>query len=182
MKSNLSPLTDEMRDFAEAHYSVLTKYLWFHHLDPGEYHGWAALGYLKAVQDYFLQERLRKYQFATIAKWDMFHAIYNYRKKEKRQFEACQKAMLYHDLLLNSEVDVLDFVMDQISYQDTVHQLSETLDKEQMDLLHLMAEGYSSYSAGRQKSVSPKETKAQLHEARGRVISILPALEEKWAA
>ncbi len=181
MKSNLTPLTDEMRNFAEEHYSVLTKYLWFHHLDPGEYHGWAALGYLKAVQDYFLQERLRTYKFATIAKWDMFHAIYNHRKKEIRQSEIFRKAIHYHDLLY-SEADVLDFVMDQISCEDTMRQLAEALDKEQMDLLHLMAEGYSSYSTGRQKSVSPKETKAQLHETRNRIISILPALEEKWAA
>lgn len=79
----LHKLTNEQRRFAEQRHNLVYTYLRQRGLDVSDYYDVAIFGYLKAVQLYCEQERLRRYSFSTIAYWCMRSAVSSQRRKKQ---------------------------------------------------------------------------------------------------
>lgn len=61
------PLTDEQRDYATEHHTLVYKFLKDNHLSMDEFYDVVIFGYLRAVRRYLTESALRQYKFTTIA-------------------------------------------------------------------------------------------------------------------
>lgn len=61
------PLTPEEQRFAAEHCKLADQFISIHHLQYDEWYGIIVMGYLNAVQLWFVRKDLHKYSFVTIA-------------------------------------------------------------------------------------------------------------------
>ena len=91
----LRPLSEAERQFAAENHDLIHSFLQERALDMDRYDV-AAFGYLRAVQRYMTEPRLRRYQFSTVAWWAMRQSIAAFLRAEKRQRESEQRYWEQH--------------------------------------------------------------------------------------
>src|SRR5689334_15275719 len=83
----MEKLNNEQRVFAEQNHNLIYSFLNSNKLDEDNFYDIAAIGYLKSVKKYFDEEKLRKYNFSTIAYKTMKREVHNhfsYMSRKKR--------------------------------------------------------------------------------------------------
>lgn len=85
--TRMTPLTDEEREFAEKNHPVLLWYIKEAKLNPDKWYDAAAMGYLRAVKNWFSRPELHQYSFLKIAKQSMRGYVGAEMKKESRRIQ-----------------------------------------------------------------------------------------------
>lgn len=85
VKTAKNVLSDEERAFAEGKHGLVYRYLQFNRLSFEDWYDVVIFGYLRAIHHWFLCSDIHKYSFSTIAFGAMQTAVYNERRKIRRQ-------------------------------------------------------------------------------------------------
>lgn len=112
-KTQLAPLTEEERQFAEKYHPEIYRYLKSRRLDPEEWYDVVILRYLLSVKKWFQRPELHRWKFTTIVRQAMRSAIGNHYEKEK------------HRIPTISLEEIVPWT-DEVSYKDTI--TAENLD------------------------------------------------------
>jgi hypothetical protein len=126
----MEPLTAEEANFAAERHELIIHFLSSRHLPEADYYDVAALGFLRAVKNWFSRPELHQYAFSTIAWNAMRSNIGNYRLSYKRRKR--HEAFSLNDLLPGAKsLTFADTIQDpHISIEDRIcirETLSETL-------------------------------------------------------
>jgi RNA polymerase sigma factor (sigma-70 family) len=150
-------LTLKQRQFAEDNHNLVYSFLNFKHLSYDEHYDIVIFGYLRAVKRYFEYPELQKYRFSTIAYSAMKSDLSNYyRKLYKRKQQAVIisfDALEFNDGISVIDVTVEDTIVDMISYEQLLQQISSLLSEEQFSILQMKADGYSEREIAKQYEI-----------------------------
>ena len=151
------PLTDEQRDYATEHHTLVYKFLKDNHLSMDEFYDVVIFGYLRAVRRYLTESALRQYKFTTIA-WNCMRVdLYNYYKSNR-----CQKR--------NAEVFSIHIGIGADSYpletKLLLHDLAGKVSKQQMEMVRLKTCGYNLREIARQQKTPMRRVKEALEDVR----------------
>lgn len=122
-------LTEQERAFAEQNHGLIYEFLKRNNLPESEFYGVAAWGYLKAVQRYHREPRLKIYSFSTVAWYAMRCRVGN-----KRRADRIRDAMIAFSIneLTEDGTEYGDFIQDAKDAFRELEQrenLQELLDK-----------------------------------------------------
>ena len=92
----LRPLTEEQRQFAADNHDLIYSFLQEQALDINCYYDVAVFGYLRAVERYLTDSKLRRYQFSTVAWRAMRQSVLSFYRSEVRQMESEQRYREQH--------------------------------------------------------------------------------------
>ena len=129
-------MTDEERQYATDHHSLILSFLRSGHLAQSEYYDIAAWGFLRAVVRYFRTEPLRKYPFSSLACESMRHSISVFRRAESRRLETEQR---YIEAELPEQQDLFSELEAKLLLQDLVSGFGAR----QYELASMRLHGYS---------------------------------------
>lgn len=80
----MEPLTTEEAEFAAKHHDLIIHFLSSRHLSEVDFYDVAAMGFIKAVKNWFVRPDLHKYAFSTIAWHTMSCRVWNSQRTRKR--------------------------------------------------------------------------------------------------
>lgn len=141
------PLTDEQRQFAEEHHSVVYSFLRAFRLPESEYYDVVVFGYLNAVRKYLETPDLSEYAFNTIAFWSMRTSVGNENRKQARRISAISLDAEDDDgLNLYGAVAAPELDPEEAGGQFTAQyiDLLKALTRRQLDVLTMKAVGFTS--------------------------------------
>ena len=164
------PLTHEQRIFAAKHHGIIYKFLMANNLSIDDFYDVVIFSYLKAVRNYFAQDRLQKYSFSTIAWKNMSRSISDYKKRLRRnrdiEIVSIHTGLCDGDIPLEDSIPAHDDLMTQLEMKLLLHDLATRLSKQQMDMIHLKSYGYGIRDIARSQNLSLRHAKDLLEEVR----------------
>lgn len=89
--TRIDPLTDEESRYAAEHYALIHRFLNKKRLPEEDFFDVVVFGYLRAVKRYLEEEKLRKWDFSTIAWRAMRSSVSEYLTAQKRP---CRNAVI----------------------------------------------------------------------------------------
>ena len=162
------PLSAEQRDFAADHHGLVYKFLNEHQLPEDEFYDVVIFGYLRAVQNYFSDPKLRKYSFGTVA-WNAMRCNFsNYRRAQARQKRNAEVLSIHISLgpdsyPLEETIAGQDELMQQLETR-LLHELAGKVTRQQMDMVRLKTCGYNLREIARCQKTPMKRVKELLEE------------------
>lgn len=153
----VEPLTQEERDFAQERHGLIYWFLNLNHLSEDNWYDIIALGYLKAVKQWFRKPEIQRWSFKTIARIKMHDAYARQceylNRKMRSGFELVSLDAVTEDYKESFESIVADVrlenlqktVISKIMSENVVSALSLT----QQCVLSLRMQGYSHPEIGR---------------------------------
>ena len=170
----IKALTSKECIFAEKHHYLVDNFLRYRRLPYNEFYDVVIFRYLRSVQLYLTDMRLRRFQFSTIVNRAMDWAVKTYWKHHNDRVKIISLDHAYiHDgtdlaeALVTSDRDICDEVCDALS----VDELLRSLSQDQSRSLSLKAEGYTENEIALQTGKS----KHEIHEIFAEIKSTLPA-------
>lgn len=153
----LTTLSEQQRQFAAEHHSLIYSFLRERHLQVSEYYDIIVLGYLKAVQRYLTQPALARYKFSTIAWGAMRQSLDTYRRAEERRRE-CERRYV--------DAHPPEYSFSEMGWESCLflHDLALISSKEQYALTRLRLQGYSVAETAKAQGMSPKRVRRLLKE------------------
>ncbi len=140
-------LTRDQQDFAADNHNLIYGFLKDNHLPVDDFYDVVIFGYLRAVRKYFDRAELRKYAFSTIAWRAMQCEVGSYYRKQGRK---CRHGFTVSLDAIGAEhpvfMDVLiheDRIIEAMEATAVWDRVSESLSREQADVLQLAADGYA---------------------------------------
>lgn len=147
-------MTEAQRQFAAENHDLIYSFLQERALDLDSYDA-AAFGYLRAVQRYLTEPRLRRYRFSTVAWWAMRQSITAFRRAEERQKESEQR--YWEQRQLPDPIGKLEAKL-------LLHDLAAVSSREQCALVAMRLQGHSVAEAARLQGISEKRARGLLRE------------------
>lgn len=165
------PLTMEQKLFAADHHGLVYKFLNENRLSEDEFYDVIIFGYLKAVRDYFSNDSLQQYSFATIAWKGMRNCLFNHvraKKSQKRNAEVISIHLIPHEdsLPLEETLSRPDELMLQLETELLLHDLAKHISEQQMDMVRLKSGGYGIREIARSQKISMRQVKEVLENVR----------------
>ena len=143
-------LTLEQQTFAENHHNLVCAFLHTKKLSQDDYYDVVIFGYLRAVQQYCVRADLRqKYSFSTIAWRKMTDDLYKYFKTQMRRSQIAVMVSLEspvrgsESMTMAEVVSGPDRTLEQLDASFLWEDISACLTREQADMLHQRADGYT---------------------------------------
>ena len=172
-------LTQEQRDFADTHHNLIFTFLNKRGLSVTEYYDVVVFGYLRAVQRYFTDEELQKYQFATIA-WRAMNSDYCNRVRyhyRKIRFPS----PLSLDFAYDNEGDERPFIASVLDAATTDNldgklewmEVSSVLTNRQRALVHSRAQGLTDYEIAKAHQIPPERVQKVFDNIKKQVCQLL---------
>ena len=131
----MKELTEKQRDFAERNHGLVYSFLHSRNLPEDEFYDVAVFGFLRAVQRYTEEPKLKRYAFSTIAFRAMQSEVGHYRKSKKAQKRFAEVWSLDYALNNNGSLtfgDVLEDrnsdVCDLICTRDALQRMEKPFD------------------------------------------------------
>lgn len=174
----LHELNEEQRTFAEEHHNLIYSFLYYYRMDEREYYDIAAIGYLRAAQNYCERVELQQYSFSTIAFRSMFCEIGNSRRKVKRTVS--MDTALYDEdgmTLHNSLADPRNSIEILLDIMEIEDYLGKCLTHER-DCLSLFAAGYEMTEIAEMLNLSRGQTRGRLDRGRKKMKANRHSLRE----
>lgn len=151
----LRPLTEEQRQFAGDNHDLIYSFLQEQKLDTNRYYDVAVFGYLRAVERYLTEPRLRRYQFSTVAWRAMRQSVVSFYRSEVRRTESEQRYGEHHqhpDSFETLDVDLF------------LRKLAAVSSREQYSFAMLRLYGYSIAETAQMRQTTPKRVRKLLKE------------------
>jgi len=147
IKVYLHELTLEQKSFAEEHHGLVHAFLRAKKLRQDEYYDVIVFAYLQSVQKYLLRADLQeKYAFTTIAWRAMSRDLSRHQHQQSRRPMAVSidETMYGSERLTRAEqIPGYDQTREWLDAITFLEDIADCLTGEQMDILHLRADGYS---------------------------------------
>ena len=151
----LRPLTGEQRQFAADNHDLIFSFLQEQKLDIDCCYDIAVFGYLRAVERYLTEPRLRRYQFSTVAWRAMRQSVVSFYRSETRQRESEQR---YQEQCQHRDpFEVLDVDL-------FLRKLASVSSREQYDFAIMRLHGYSTAETAQARQTTPKRVRKLLKE------------------
>jgi len=136
--------------FAEAHHSIIDRFLTKKGLPCDDYYDVVVFGFLRAVRQYNSRPELRKkYCFSTIAWRKMTDDLYKHYRKQSRPMRKASTVSL-DDIIYDRErltrgelIPGRDVMMEDLEAEWFWDEISGFLTEEQIEALQLRADGYT---------------------------------------
>lgn len=148
----LYPLTDQEREFAEAHISLVDKFLSCKGFRPDDYYDIAVFGYLEAVQVLFRKLcESERYNFNTLAFICMRHAIGEEWTKKRSKKRCAQVVSIDYAVnpINGNEYSLNDYIPDmtqnverQVENQDLIERILNTATPREREVISLTHRGF----------------------------------------
>lgn len=164
------PLSPEERRFAEENHDLVYQFLNKNGLSMDEHYDIAVFGYLRAVQRYFAEPALRKYNFSTIAAQNMQRECFKHDRAMSRAKKHISESSL-DDAPFGSLPNIPPSVSSHYSVQDLemqllLHALAEKVSQQQMTIVRMRTEGYALREIARAQNLSLYFVRKLLEEVR----------------
>lgn len=161
-------LTAEESAYAEAHHGMVYSYLSKNKLPFDEFYDIAVFGYLRAVRKYLARPELKeRYEFSTIAYWDMHCDIRHSREywlRAKRNRETCPFDEERHT---DDPRDTVSGAVDNvIDFEQVVRRLTPT----QRCIASLRADGYRDREIAGLCGLKRADVEAEMENAKQRIL------------
>lgn len=150
-------MTDQQRQFAAEHHSLIYAFLREKGWPASEYYDIAAFGFLRAVCRYLTDPALGKFSFTTIAWRAMGQSISSFRRTETRRKEAERRYMETVQVETPAPYTELEQRL-------LLHDLAAVSSKQQYRLASLRLQGYSIAETARAQGMSPWRVRRLLRE------------------
>lgn len=142
------PLSSEQQKFATDHHGLVYKFLRENNLQENEFYDVVIFGYLRAVQRYLTEPKLKKFSFSTIG-WNAMRCEFSNSKRAQN----CLKRKV-ELLSINSEINAdgysledtiasPDSLMQQLETELLLHELAGKISIQQMEIVRLKSCGYN---------------------------------------
>jgi RNA polymerase sigma-70 factor (ECF subfamily) len=170
MVINIEKLSNEQREFAAENHYLVENFLKFRHLDRSEYYGIVAMGYIRAVRNYFNRTDLQQYRFSTIAVYTMKSDLFNYYRKNSRKKRTANVISLEAPafdvgvLTIAETVTAPGSVSDYIDFEILRNNITANLSDVCTKVLRMKSEGYSNREIAKIHGISLKNVTNMLTE------------------
>lgn len=156
---NDNTLTSEEAAFAEANHGLLERFMRSYRLDD-ELYGQMSIRYLKTVQKYLNNRKLRtQYRFSTILWYHLHSELSNIMRSYGRSPPIVSLDRLFHELPASDQTnaaELWDFLADQLT-------------EKQLDVLRLRYEGWSYREIAEDSGISFKAVARRFDRIRRKV-------------
>lgn len=172
------PLTVEEQNFAADNHNLVYKFLNENRLPENDFYDVVIFAYLQAVRDYFTNEKLKKYAFATISWRAMSRSLQDYYKSQNCQKRNAEVISIHLEVLsdgmtLEQCIPGANPLMEQLEMQFLLHDLAGRLSQQQMELIHLKTNGYNMRYIARNQKIPMKRVKELLEEIQNVLLEVL---------
>jgi len=163
MVTHMEKLTNEESAFASENHYLVENFLKFRRLNKNEYYDIAAMGYIRAVRNYFRRADLREYRFSTIANYAMKSDLYNYyrnlyRKKRKAEIVSLDGRTYDESGLTISEIIAAPGVFtDDVETEMTLDYIASKLPNKCAKVLRMRYNGYSNREIAKNQGIRVKD-------------------------
>ena len=171
------PLNDEQRRFATENHNLVYAFLNEKNLPEDEFYDVVIFGYLQAVYEYTTKPLIQKYSFATIAWRRMGSRLANYYRDLSSSKRCAQTVSLYaladsNDLTWEETLADMDDCMAEYESELLLHDLAMRLPRQQMNILHMKANGYGVRETAKKQKVTIRTVRSILDDAYDVVVSV----------
>ncbi len=153
--AELCPLTEGQRQFAAENHDLVYSFLREQKLDIDHYYDVAVFGYLRAVERYLTESRLRRYQFSTVAWRAMRQSVVSFYRSEARRKENEQRYQEQHQRQAPFEVLDVDLFL---------RKLAAVSSREQYAFAMMRLQGYSIAETAQARQTTPKRVRKLLKD------------------
>lgn len=153
--AGLRPLTEKQRQFAADNHDLIYSFLREQDLDIDDCYDVAVFGYLRAVERYLEDPRLRRYQFSTVAWRAMRQSMVSFYRSEARRKESEQRYQEQYQRQAPFEVLDIDLFL---------RKLASVSSWEQYDFAVMRLHGYSVAEIAQARITTPKHVRKLLKE------------------
>ena len=160
---HMDKLTNEQQKFASDNHYLVENFLKFRRLNRDEYYDIAAIGYMRAVGNYFRRSDLRIYRFSTIANYSMKSDLYNYyrklyRQKRKAEIVSLDGPAYDGDNLTMAEVIAAPGVFtDDVETEMTLDDIVSDMPDKCAKILRMRYDGYNNREIAKSQGISVKD-------------------------
>ena len=149
-------LTEEQRSYAAENHNLILAFLRRENFSADDYYDIAALGFLRAVKNWFGDAATRRYRFSTIAWNAMRQSIASYHRAETRRCETEQKYL--------DGVPAQPDLLEETEYNILLHDLASKAGDRQYELAQLRMQGYSVAEVAKKQGMPPHRVRKLLKE------------------
>lgn len=166
-------LTQEQKEFAEQHHSLVECFLGKHHLERAEFYDVVIFGYLEAVCEYLEKPELSKYRFSSIAWRKMKNCVvkeYIYRGQLKRNAVTeiyCED--WGGDLPRGQALEQMNLNMEKLEHRVQLGQLMSRMTMKEKEVVCMRAEGYTYREIAEHCNITLRGVSARLLRMRQRL-------------
>lgn len=150
----LRPLTEEQRQFAANNHDLIYSFLQERSLDIDCYDA-AAMGYLRAVQRYLTEPRLRRYHFSTVAWRAMRQSVMASHRAEERHRESERRYWEQHQP---------PGPFEELDAKLLLHSLAAASSREQYAIMVMRLQGHSIAEIAHIRGLSKKQIRGLLRK------------------
>ncbi len=169
-------LTNEQKQFAEEHHTLVYKYLSNHELSIEEFYDVAIFGYLLAVQEYLENPDLSRFSFTTVAWLRMRNCIakeFIYRNRPKRKatlvpYEEYRESASLEKLLPNR----MQTIAESLDNQELALKLLSEMTPKEKEVVFLKANGYTYREIAARCSITVQSVGSRFHRLRSRLCDL----------
>lgn len=129
-------MTEPQRRFATKNHNLIYRFLRDRGWDIREYYDIAAFGFLRAVQRYFLESKLTRYAFSTVAWSAMNQSVASFLRAETRRKDAEQR-------YVQKNASVASDPFAEMEARLMLHDLAAVSDQKQYELAEMRLQGYA---------------------------------------
>ena len=176
----MKTLTDEERKFAEENHDLVYAFLQENSLPVGQYYDIVVFGYLCAVQEYYKNQKLQKYKFATVAWKKMLCALKDYYKYRSKDILSQEDTIHIEDMCIRHIYIPLekmsggcDELMVQMETELILHALAKRLPSREMRIIRMKLDGAGMHEIAKAERITFHEIKQLLAETYDTVVQVL---------
>lgn len=169
-------LTNEQKQFAEEHHTLVYKYLSHNELSIEEFYDVAIFGYLLAVQEYLENPDLSRFSFTTVAWLRMRNCIakeFIYRNRPKRKamlvpYEEYRESASLEKLLPNR----MQTIAESLDNQELALKLLSKITPKEKEVVILKANGYTYREIAARCNITVQGVGSRFHRLRSRLCDL----------
>ena len=150
-------LTEDQRRFAAEHHGLVYSFLRQEGLPEDEYYDIAVFGYLRAILRYDADQKLRRYEFSTIAWLNMRQSIAAYHRAEARRQRSERR---YLDATTPQRAEPFE----EAEYNILLHELASAAKSRQYRMAELRLRGYSVAEIARSEGMTQYSVRKLLRD------------------
>ena len=150
-------LTQKQRKFAAEHHGLVYLFLRQEGLPEDEYYDIAAFGYLRAILRYEANHKLQRYDFSTIAWFNMRQSIAAYHRAEARRRQTEKRYLETASLQAANPFE-------EAEYNILLHELASAAKSRQYQVAEMRLQGYSVTEIAQARGLSAYNVRKMLKE------------------